>query len=91
LGELHKCADTRYTHKFSSIEIAESLTTTVGSPKGKKTAKLSCISTPKSIEKNQRETKRKKKKEKKKRERERERERERDTEYHMIVKAQKLM
>jgi hypothetical protein len=71
-------------HKFSSTEIAESLTTTFVSRKGKKTAKLSCISTPKSIEKNQRETKRKKKKEKK-------RERERDTEYHMIVKAQKVM
>jgi hypothetical protein len=61
-------------HKFSSIEIAESLTTTFVSSKGKKTAKLSCISTPKSTEKNQREREKEKKNEKKS-ERERERER----------------
>jgi hypothetical protein len=70
LGELHECANTRYTHKFSSLETAESLTTTFVSPKGKKTEKLSCISTPKSKEKNQRETKKKEKREEKERERE---------------------
>jgi hypothetical protein len=58
------------------------LTTTFVSPKGKKTEKLSCISTPKLIEKNQRETK-------KREEKERGRDRERDKEYHIIVKAQK--